>query len=181
MTNEMSSCAITLDTLYKVSMIVIALFNAFYAYKLNLFKNKKEEQREEEQRHRIEADRRIALVKLLVFDYNLKHLYKFFSDADTQLQKLKSKETDKKLVETELQKIFKELSDNFIIFLLATASPLGRNLQNISDEMRDKLVENISDDGINLWVESYYNDKIKIVFDQGRNKMINLLFQYDGK
>lgn len=170
-----------LDTIYKLAMIAIALFNVFYAHKLNLFKRKKEENDEENSKRQREEERRITLLKSLVLDYHLEYLYVFLTSTGDLLQKLKTKDVDKKVIETELQKTFKELNDRFIVFLLATASSMGEQFQDVSDAMRDELVTNISDESINLWVERCYNDKIKMTFEKGRDKMINLLFRYDGK
>lgn len=170
-----------LDMFYKLAMIAIALFNVFYAHKLNLFKRKKEENDEENSKRRREEERKITLLKSLVLDYHLEHLYVFLVSTGNLLQKLKAKDADKKAIEIELQKTFKELNDRFIVFLLATASSMGEQFQNVSDAMRDELVTNISDESINLWVERCYNDKIKMTFEKGRDKMINLLFRYDGK
>lgn len=179
--SEVSNCSVILDVIYKLAMIAIALFNVFYVCKLNKSKDKKESAKEENEKQRNEEERKIALLKSLVFDYNLENLYDFFAKANDELLKLKEQNADKVAIEAELQSIFKDLGDNFIIFLLATTSQLGKKFQDVSDSMRDELVNNISDDGINLYVDRYYNDKIKMVFDNGRNKMINLLFQYDGK
>lgn len=179
--SEPSTFPVILDMIYKLAMIVIALFNVFYAYKLNLFKRKKEKNDEENSKRQREEERKITLLKSLVFDYHLEHLYVFLTSTGNLLQKLKAKNADKKTIETELQKIFKELNDRFIVFLLATASSMGKQFQDVSDAMRDELVTNISDESINLWVERCYNDKIKMTFEKGRDKMINLLFRYDGK
>lgn len=170
-----------IDICYKISMIIIALFNFFYAYKLNMFKKKKDEEKETNEKIQKEKERKISLLKGLVLDHNLKHLYIFFTNIENDLSLLKKKEADKKQIEQQIQIRFKELGENFIISLSAAVPHLGKSIQDYSDEMRDSLINNIADEGINLWVEHYYNDKIKMVVDSGKVKMIKALFDYNGE
>lgn len=170
-----------IDICYKISMIIIALFNFFYAYKLNMFKRKKDEEKERNEKTQKEKERKISLLKGLVLDHNLKYLYIFFMNIENDLSRLKMKETDKKQIEQQIQIRFKELGENFIISLSAAVPHLGKSIQDYSDEMRDSLINNIADEGINLWVEHYYNDKIKMVVDSGKVKIIKALFDYNGE
>lgn len=170
-----------IDICYKISMIFIALFNFFYAYKLDMFKRKKDQEREKKENIQKEKERKITLLKGLVLDHNLKYLYTFFENIENELSQLKVKGTDKTIVEQQLQIRFKELGENFIISLSAAVPDLGKSIQDYSDEMRDSLINNIADEGINLWVEHYYNDKIKMVVDSGKVKIIKALFDYNGE
>lgn len=67
-----------LDVVYKIAMILIAAFNAWFAYTIHKLKNKKEDDFKE-------ADRKIALLKTLILDYNLKFVYEFFDNLEAHL------------------------------------------------------------------------------------------------
>lgn len=162
-----------IDILYKIAMIVIAIANFIYAWKLNIFREKKDG------RHRISA-RKMDYLKTIIYEPNLKYLYEFYFDIESELQKLKDRNANKADVEAEIQRIFKKFRSNFIVILNAAVPELGYKVQNICDTMRDSLLENLSDPGINLWVDRYYNDKIKSVFEKEKANIISALFSYDG-
>lgn len=58
------------DLFYKLATVLIALFNVGFAVYIYRTKDKKEDDNKE-------ADRRIGLLKTLILDYNLKHVYSF--------------------------------------------------------------------------------------------------------
>ena len=173
-----------IDVAYKISMVAIAVFNIFYVIKLNRLQSQdKEAQRK--------AERRIDLLKTIVLIPNLRKMYSFLDKLWQQLERLKlegenDKNTDKENavkqnIEPEIQKLFASLRSDFIIALNATAPSLGKKVERVSDNMRDKLLENMSDPGINLWVTNYFNDRIKTVYENGKKEMVNVLFNYEGK
>ena len=158
-----------IDVAYKISMVAIAVFNIFYVIKLNRLQSQdKEAQRK--------AERRIDLLKTIVLIPNLRKMYSFLDKLWQQLERLKlegenDKNTDKENavkqnIEPEIQKLFASLRSDFIIALNATAPSLGKKVERVSDNMRDKLLENMSDPGINLWVTNYFNDRIKTVYER---------------
>ncbi len=69
-----------LDVVYKIAMILIAAFNAWFAYTIHKLKNKKEDDFKE-------ADRKIALLKTLILDYNLKFV-SLVSNKNGRVKKL---------------------------------------------------------------------------------------------
>ncbi len=155
-----------IDIMYKIAMIVIAVANFIYVWKLNIFREKKDG------RHRIFA-RKMDYLKTIIYEPNLKYLYEFYSDIELVLQKLKNQNANKTDIEAEIQKIFKKFRSNFIVILNAAVQELGSKIQNVCDTMRDTLLENLSDPGINLWVDRYYNDKIKSVFEREKANIIS--------
>lgn len=161
------------DWFCKIATVIIAAFNIFYAVKLDLFKNKKESEKEE-------RDRKVSLLKTIIFDNTLSELYKFFKDLRNVLDKLKTQNADKTKIETELQSLFFAFGDSFTIYLKAADSNLGQRIGNLTDNLRDKLVEKIGDEGINLYVEHVFNDSIKAPYDEYRRQVIALLFGYRG-
>ena len=173
LTTASCSSGVILDWCCKIATVVIAVFNIIYAIKLDLFKNKKDKEKEE-------RDRKLDWMKTIVYNDNLYVLYKFFSDLNSTLFKLKSKDSDKKAIEIEIQNEFFALSSDFIIYLKAADNSLGASIQRICDNLRDLLVEKIGDEGINLYVEKTYNDNIKNPYDEFRIDVIKQLFNYKG-
>ncbi|MBM6856617.1 hypothetical protein [Caecibacteroides pullorum] len=163
-----------LDDIYKIATVIIASFNAWFAYVIFKLKNKKEDETKE-------ADRKLALMKTLVLDYNLKHMYSFFDDLIVHLNELKQKNANKKDIEQHIQTDFKSLNESFINLLAAIDLNLHSELLQKSDNFRDKLVENIGDEGINLYVSQKYSELIEDPYCKFKQDMISCLFNYKGK
>lgn len=179
-----SSFGGVIDVLYKLSMVAIALFNVFYVIRLNKIQNQdKQSQRQ--------TERRMDLLKTIVLIPNIKKMYKFLDNLWIELEKLKlegeneknsdKENTVKKEIEPIIQSQFSTFRSDFIIALNATTPSLGNKIEQISDTMRDTLLENMADPGINLWVANYFNDKIKSVFEKGKMDLLNALFNYNGE
>ena len=101
-----------LDVVYKIAMILIAAFNAWFAYTIHKLKNKKEDDFKE-------ADRKIALLKTLILDYNLKFVYEFFDNLEAHLSGLNERKADKRAIESHIQADFKRLNEKFVNLLSA--------------------------------------------------------------
>ena len=163
-----------LDYAYKIAMVVIAIFNACFAvyiYNSNSRKSSKDK----------DADRKIALLKSLILDYNLKFLYDSFADLEKDLSKLKEKGCDKSAVEKSIQTDFRILNERFVNFLEAIDGTLYHSMLDACDQCRDKIVSNIGDDGVNLWVDENYKDLIMKPLDDTKKKMLSQLFNYRGE
>lgn len=172
--NTSNACQIYLDYVYKIATVLIAGFNAWFAYVIFKFKNKKEDETKE-------ADRKLVLMKTLVLDYNLKHMYAFFDDLIMHLTGLKQNNADKRSIEQYIQTDFKSLNEKFINLLAAIDLDLHRELLRKSDNYRDKLVENIGDEGINLYVPQKYSELIEKPYGKFKQDLISSLFNYKGK
>lgn len=172
------------DIAYKLSMVAIAVFNIFYVIRLN---NAQSQDKEAQRK----SERRMDLLKTIVLIPNLKKMYSFLDKLWGELEKLKleneaEKTTDKEKtvkqeIEPKIQALFATFRSDFIIVLNATAPSLGREVEKISDTMRDTILSNMADEGVNLWVTNYFNDKIKSVFENGKMDMVNVLFNYNGE
>lgn len=163
-----------LDVICKIATVLIAGFNAWFAYVIFKLKDKKEDETKE-------ADRKLALIKTLVFDYNLKYMYTFFDDLIVHLTKLREENADKRSIEQDIQADFKALNEKFINLLAAIDLNLHRQILQISDNFRDKLVENIGDEGINLYVQNKFSDLIEKPYGKFKQDIIACLFNYKGK
>ena len=128
-----------------------------------------------------EADRKLALMKTLILDHNLKYIYAFFDDLILHLAELKQDNADKRSIEQYIQADFKALNEKFINLLAVIDLNLHRELLQISDNFRDKLVENIGDEGINLYVPSKFSDLIEKPYSKFKQDIIAGLFNYKGK
>ena len=168
-----TNLASIIDWACKVAMVIIAIFNIIYAIKLDFFKNKKDEEKEI-------RNRKIGFLKSLILDHNLTHLYEFFVELKSALEKLRAPEPNKREVETNIQEAFSKLENSFIIYLEAADSKLGKTIRKQCDDYRDCLMSKIVDEGINLYVEYQYNDSIKTPFDTLRSDIIRTIFNYKG-
>lgn len=172
--NTSNSFLYYLDYVYKIATVCIASFNAWFAYVIFKFKDKKEDETKE-------ADRRLVLMKTLVLDYNLKHMYTFFDDLIVHLAELRQCDADKRSIEQYIQTDFKSLNEKFINLLAAVDPNLYSELLRKSDNYRDKLVENIGDEGINLYVPEKYSELIEKPYSKFKQDLISSLFNYKGK
>ena len=163
-----------LDVICKIATVLIAAFNACFAYAIFKLKDKKEDETKE-------ADRKLALLKTLILDYNLKYMYDFFDDLIAHLDELKKNNADKRSIEQHIQADFKSLNEKFINLLAAIDLKLYRELLQISDKCRDKLVENIGDEGINLYVPKRYSESIEKPYGKFKQDILTSLFNYKGK
>lgn len=162
-----------LDVVYKIAMILIAAFNAWFAYTIHKLKNKKEDDFKE-------ADRKIALLKTLILDYNLKFVYEFFDNLEAHLSGLNERKADKRAIESHIQADFKRLNEKFVNLLSAVDRKLYDKILDISDSCRDKLVTNIGNEGVNLYVEARYKNLIKKPYDDIKRTILSELFGYKG-
>lgn len=162
-----------LDVVYKIAMILIAAFNAWFAYTIHKLKNKKEDDFKE-------ADRKVALLKTLILDYNLKFVYEFFDNLEAHLSELNERKADKRAIESHIQADFKRLNEKFVNLLSAVDRKLYDKILDISDSCRDKLVTNIGNEGVNLYVEAQYKNLIKNPYDDIKRTILSELFGYKG-
>ena len=176
------TCTSFIDVLCEISMVLIALFNVFYVWKLN----KSENQDKEVQRKK---ERKSDMLKTIVLFPNLNKMYSFLDNLWVELYKLKLEgENDKNVdkenlikqeIEPKIQLLFTSFRSDFIIVINATVPDLGNKIEQISDTMRDTILQNMADPGINLWIPKYFNDKIKSVYEKGKMDMVNALFHTD--
>lgn len=166
--------AVFLDYAYKTSMVIIAIFNALFAIYIYISNSKKS-------RNSKESDRKITLLKTLILDYNLKIFYDSFNHLEAVLARLQNRECDKSEVEKLMQADFRQLNEQFIVFLEAIDNTLYQSMLNVCDVCRDEIVSNIGNEGVNLWVNRQYKDLIKKPLDNAKKEMLKQLFNYKGE
>lgn len=110
----------------------------------------------------------------------MKFVYDFFDSLELHLNELKTKEANKRNIESDIQADFKKLNEKFINLLSAVDNGLYGKILQIGDDCRDKLVTNIGDAGVNLYVESQYVKLIKKPYEEAKKEMLKVLFNYKG-
>jgi hypothetical protein len=166
-----------LDIAQKIALVLIAFFNAGFAVYIFRQNRKKDESKEE-------RDRRINLLKILVFDYNLSHLYKFFDDVESETKKLLNvnlQDREKKEINDKILQYERELENKFINLLIPINEDIFNSIKTLIDNMTDKFTRAIFDEGINLYVEDKFNDVIYNRIVSTKKDVIKVLFNYKGE
>ena len=173
----MDNCWLNLDNICKMATVFIAVANILWIVYV-FFQNKKSTD------DRDERSRKIGLLKTLVLDCSIPHLYKFFSDVKDEVKKLREKNlTDdtKKEINATIIELEQKFENDFLDVLLAINDSLYDNLKTQADNMVDQFTDAIFDPGINLYVEDKFNDKIASKLVETKRMMIKTLFSYKGE
>ncbi|MDD4604604.1 MAG: hypothetical protein PHF97_12490 [Bacteroidales bacterium] len=166
----------TLDIIYKISTICIAAINLFFVCFFFIYKNRKDELSNEK-------SRKISLLKTIVLDYNMKHLYNFFDQIDEKTKELlvPNLSVDQKIIINEsLIEYSKVLRQKFTDCLLAIDSGLYDAIIGLTDNMTDNFSENIFDEGIVLSNRRKFDEIITTSIIKTKTDIIKQLFGYKG-
>ena len=166
-----------LDTLYKVSMIVIAICNFVFSLYIFVSKNSKEDIDKE-------ANRKLGLLKTLVLDHKLSILYNKFSELSNETKILLTKkmsDQEKSNLDEKLAEIFISLRLEFVLLLSAVDEALYVKILASLDRLQEKLTTALFDSGINLDVNPKYNYYIQKPINDIQISIIKELFKYKGK
>lgn len=166
-----------LDVFYKISTIVIALSNLIFV--VYVFKSTSNRENEN-----IEKNRKIALFKTLVLDYNMEYLYLFFDELREETNKL-SASTLNNEEKTEInEKVLlsgQRLRQKFIDLFIAIDLKLYENLLRSIDELQDHITITIFDEGINLSYAPKFQELITDKITNAKTCIIKLIFEYSGE
>lgn len=159
-----------------ISTIIIAVVNIIYICKFH-------HKQDESDRLAKEKDRKMMLLKTLILDHNLKHLYNAFDTLTSHLQVLKidDKEAVRKEKEKDIQSDLKEFSESFVFLLSAVNTELYESILRDSDNLRDTLVTNLADDGVRLTVDPKYKEFIYNPIMETKKTILSKLFDYKGE
>lgn len=166
-----------LDAVYKIATVCIAFINVllvFYIFRRNTNKDAKN----------IEKNRKLSLLKILILDYNMQHLYQFFEDLKIESKKLTVNNLDdvaKKEINEKMLSYGNELRQKFIDPFLAIDSNLYNNILHSVDELQDSMTNTIFDEGINLSHAPKFNELITSEITKTKTQIIKLLFEYSGE
>ena len=159
-----------------IATIIIAIVNIIYICKFH-------HKQDESDRLAKEKDRKMMLLKTLILDHNLKHLYNTFDSLTSHLKVIKNddKETVRKEKEKVIQSDLKDFSENFVFLLSAVNTELYESILRDSDNLRDTLVTNLADDGVRLTVEVKYKEFIYNPIMETKKTILSKLFDYKGE
>lgn len=164
-----------LDIFYKVSMVVIALFNIAYA--IWLYRQNKKSSRE---KNLFESRR--AMLSLLILNHKMTDFYKYMSEIhDSTYRFVKEKKSNseiKKEIEDSVLESFINLRLHFIDVFEAVDKPLAEKLLQEADNLQSVISTAIWDSGINLNVEEKYNEQIMNPISNAQTRMLKLLFNF---
>lgn len=164
-----------LDPLYKIGVILIALFNLIFS--LYIYYRNNESQKEKETK----ANRQNSL-NILILNHKLDVFYKIFaeihSDCKVLLDSQIEEDRRKEQANTQLEDLFIRLNIEFIATLRAVDIPLSDNILNISDKLQGKLSENIFDSGVNLHIKAKYDELIQSPISDAEIAIVQKLYEF---
>lgn len=164
-----------LDTLYKIGVVAIALFN--FLFSIYLYRANKTSQKIKETKFN-----RQNLLNVLVLNHKLDGLYKIFdsiqSDCKILLDTSVNEETRKDQANSKLEELFIRLNLEFITTLRAVDVTLSDNILDIADGLQSKLSENIFDKGVNLDVKDKYDEMIQTPISDAEISIIRKLYEF---
>lgn len=166
-----------LDAVYKIATVCIAFINVLlviYIFIRNTNKDTKN----------IEKNRKLSLLKILILDYNMQHLYQFFEDLKMESKKLTVNGLDddaKKEINEKMLSYGNELRQKFIDPFLAIDSNLYNNILHSVDELQDSMTNTIFDVGINLSHAPKFDELITSKITKTKTHIIQFLFEYSGE
>ena len=132
----------------------------------------------------LKKNRKLSLLKILILDYNMQHLYQFFEDLKIESKKLTVNNLDdvaKKEINEKMLSYGNELRQKFIDPFLAIDSNLYNNILHSVDELQDSMTNTIFDEGINLSHAPKFNELITSEITKTKTQIIKLLFEYSGE
>jgi hypothetical protein len=164
-----------LDVLYKIGVILIALFNLLFS--IYLYHTNKKNQKEKETK----ANRQ-NLLNILILNHKLDVFYKIFAEIHSGCKVLLDINIDenkrKEQANSRLEDLFIRLNIEFITTLRAVDIPLSDSVLNISDELQGKLSENIFDKGVNLNIKEKYDELIKNPVSDAEICILRKLYEF---
>lgn len=164
------------DNVYNIAMVVIALANICLVVYIFIKDRKRNEQINEK-------NRKIGLMKTLLLDYNMKHLYEFFDSIVTETNKLKKKDickSEKQDIDSNIQDCCKNLRLQFIDAFLAVNQGLYDKILEKSDNLQGHLSKIIFDEGYNLSDKTKFDELITKQISETKTDILKILFEYNG-
>jgi hypothetical protein len=177
------SIPLNLDSIAKVSQIVIASSTLLLGYFVFVYNKTKDSRTALLTAQSNERTIKLQWFKELVIQPNLTHLYSFFEN----LESLKQKITSDNLVDDDALSLNRYVNDlasefrkNFYDILLSIDSNLYNEIKTNIDELVTKLTTAISNDEHKLTNEKTYNKVILDPITSSKNQLLSSLFKYRG-
>ena len=166
-----------LDTIYKISMIIISACNLFFAFYLFVH-NKKTNQKKEQKAERKE------LLNNLVLKYKLVELNDFYSNILKESSVLLKNDgvclDEKKIIlDDKYLDLFSDFRLKFTESLSAIDESLYVCILNITDNLQSNLSKNLFDEGVNLNVKDKYKELIETPIANAQRDILSALYKYE--
>lgn len=120
------------------------------------------------------------VLKTLILDYNIKHLYAYFDEIEKELECLRDKRItleQKQQINNNQLKSAQNYEQKFIDLFLFVDDDLRKKLLNEINDLTDKLTEAIFDDGINLYVDEKFSSYISNKVSSSKSKIVSILIE----
>lgn len=169
-------CFFNLEAFGNLSMVFIAIINTYLIWSNSRIKNAQIDTHKEQ-------NRKLALLKSLIFDHNLNHFYNCFDSLQCHLSELKSdslNDQNKSSIIERGNSEFITLRKKFTDTLLAVDTNLYKEVMACADELQNQISENAFDQGNNLNHTPKYIECIESPILNTRTKILKILFQYKG-
>ena len=165
----------TLDVLFKLATILIAIANFGYAIYIFVRKSKKDDGEKEK-------DRKIHWFKTIILDQSLDNLYQGFDEIVETAKKIKTCKTDeeKSSVDEDLSKVYIKIRRKFIDGLLAVNDNFYKDILNQVDLLQTHITNSIFDIGINLTHGPKFDEIITEEIIKSKTRILQKLFNYRG-
>lgn len=166
-----------LDTVYKISMVIISACNFLFAFYL-FYYNKKEGKKKEKKTERK------ALLNNLVLRYKLVDFYFFYNSLLKESLILLEEDNisleDKKIsLDDKYSDVFSNFRLTFIESLGAIDDVLYSEVLTIADNLQAVLSQNLFDEGVNLNVKDKYKEMIEEPIANAQREILAALYKYE--
>jgi cbb3-type cytochrome oxidase subunit 3 len=164
-----------LDTISKISSIIIAIFSLFFTAYIFWYQNKKANKNNADSRKR-------DSLKTIILEHNLTWLFNFFDNIQTEIKVLNTRiltDSEKETLNEKLQDELKNIRLKFTDLLLAVDKNLYDSVKNSLDDLIDELTVYMFDEGINLTYTPKFEEKITSAISKYKTNIIKDLYNYN--
>ena len=120
------------------------------------------------------------VLKTLILDYNIKHLYAYFDEIEKELECLRDKGItleQKQQINNNQMKSAQNYEQKFIDLFLFVDDDLRKKLVNEINDLTDNLTEAIFNEGINLYVKEIFSSHISDKVSYSKSKILSILIE----
>jgi len=164
-----------LDTISKISSIVIAIFSLFFTFYIFWYQNKKVNENNADSRKR-------DSLKTIILEHNLTWLFSFFDTIQFETKIINTRvltDNEKETLNEKLQDELKNIRLKFTDLLLAVDKTLYNSVKDSLDDLIDELTVSMFDEGINLTHMPKFEEKITSAISKYKTNIIRDLYNYN--
>lgn len=165
-----------LDVLFKLATISIAIFNAYFAWKVFKLKDNKENIEKEK-------DRKIYNLKTLFLDHKLKPFFEIFNNIELEFVKTKENNLTLEIrnqINNNVSELFIKMRKEFYDTLIAIDKTLYEEVQKHFDDCQDKFSKVLFDESVDLSISANYEENVDNNSIETKCKIIGTFGNYRG-